>query len=117
MAFLVERRRRADQAAAEELAAVCHWADLHPAELFRAVDPEIERFATFAARSGPSLGLEGELRLAGEGAYAVCEFAVAEVAAAVGMSEPAARAYVGQALELRDRLPRLWAKVMDGDLP
>src|SRR3954468_20525267 len=105
MAFLVERRRRADRAAAEELAAVCHWADLHPAELFRAVDPEIEKLATLAAPraatraagSGPSLGVEGELRLAGQGAYAVCEFAVAEVAAGLGMSEPAARAYVGQA--------------------
>src|SRR5215213_4173501 len=117
MGFIVERRRRADRAAAEELAAVCHWADLHPAELFRAVDPDIERFAAFAASSGPSLGVEGELRLAGQGAYAVCEFAVAEVAAGLGMSEPAARSYVGQGLELRDRLPRLWAKVMAGGLP
>src|SRR4051794_29955677 len=117
MAFLVERRRRADRAAAEELAAVCHWADLHPAELFRAVDPQIERQVESAARVHPDLGVEGELRLAGHGALAVCEFAVAEVAAAIGMSEPAARSYVGQALELRDRLPRLWAKVMDGELP
>jgi hypothetical protein len=117
MAFLVERRRRADRAAAEELAAVCHWADLHPAELFRAVDPQIERQIESAARVRPELGVEGELRLAGQGALAVCEFAVAEVAAALGMSEPAARGYVGQALELRDRLPRLWAKVMDGELP
>src|SRR3954471_20347711 len=89
MAFLVERRRRADRAAAEELAAVCHWADLHPAELFRAVDPEIEKLATYAATraagAGPSLGVEVELRLAGQGAYAVCEFAVAEVAAGLGM--------------------------------
>src|SRR4051794_33325942 len=117
MAFLVERRRRADRAAAEELAAVCHWADLHPAELFRAVDPQIERQVESAARVHPDLGVEGELRLAGQGALAVCEFAVAEVAAAIVMSEPAARSYVGQGLELRDRLPRLWAKVMDGELP
>src|SRR3954471_17824548 len=84
VAFIVERRRRADRAAAEELAAVTHWADLHPAVLFRAVDHEIEKLATYAAGSGsgPSLGVEGELRLAGQGAYAVCEFAVAEVAAA-----------------------------------
>src|SRR5215213_11862121 len=76
MAFIVERRRRADRAAAEELAAVTHWADLHPAELFRAVDHEIEKLASYAAASGsgPALGVEGELRLAGQGAYAVCEF-------------------------------------------
>ena len=47
----------------------------------------------------------------------VDEFAVCQLAAALGMSEPAARAYVGQALELRDRLPRLWARVMGGELP
>ena len=50
----------------------------------------------------------------GEGAFAVEEFAVTQLAAALGMSEPAARRYVGQALELRDRLPRLWATVMAG---
>ena len=66
---------------------------------------------------GPLLGREGELRLAGQGAFAVCEFAVCELAAALGVSETAARAYVGQAVELRDRLPRLWVRVMDGEVP
>ena len=44
------------------------------------------------------------------------EFAVTEVATALGLSEPAARSYVGQAIELRDRLPRLWGRVMAGEL-
>jgi hypothetical protein len=35
----------------------------------------------------------------------------------LGMSERSVRRFVGQALELRDRLPRLWTRVMDGDLP
>ena len=47
----------------------------------------------------------------------MCEFAVAELAAALGLSEPAGRAYVGQAVELRDRLPRCWDRVMAGTLP
>ena len=34
-----------------------------------------------------------------------------------GMSEQGARDYVGQVVELRDRLPRLWAQVMSGRLP
>ena len=55
--------------------------------------------------------------MAGQGAFTVEEFAVCQLAAALGMSEPAARRYVGQGLELRDRLPRLWAQVMAGLLP
>ena len=49
--------------------------------------------------------------------FAVGEFAVCELAAALGMSETAARAYVGQAVELRDRLLRLWGRVMGGEVP
>src|SRR3712207_286794 len=62
-------------------------------------------------------GAERELRLAGEGAFSIAEFAVCEVAAALGMSETSARRYVGQLIELRDRLPRLHARVVAGDLP
>ncbi len=58
-----------------------------------------------------------ELRLAGQGAFRVCEFAVAEFAAALGLSEPAGRAYVRQAVEIRDRLPLCWGRVMAGELP
>ncbi|HET6561073.1 MAG TPA: DUF222 domain-containing protein, partial [Marmoricola sp.] len=42
---------------------------------------------------------------------------VCELAAALGISEAAGRAYVGQAVELRDRLPRLWGRVMVGQVP
>ena len=50
-------------------------------------------------------GVEGMLRLAGQGAFMVEEYAVAELATALGLKEPPGRAYVGQAVELRDRLP------------
>ncbi len=114
LAFVVEQRRRADQAAAQELRAVTHWCDLHRAVgVVGAVAEDLHHEHVHQ----PLLGREGELRLAGEGAFAVEEYAVSELAAGLGMSEPAARAYVGQALELRDRLPRLWAKVQAGVLP
>ena len=46
--------------------------------------------------------------IAGPGAPLVAEFSVAEFAAAVGMTTEAGRYYLGQAMELRYRLPRLW---------
>jgi hypothetical protein len=125
LGFVVERRRRADAAAADELRAVTHFADLHrvgPGEL-GAVDAEVGRSVQLGVDVDGDghlpglLGVEGELRLARQGAFGVAEFAVAELAAALGLSEPAARAYVGQALELRDRLPRCWDRVLTGDLP
>jgi hypothetical protein len=126
LAWVVERRRRQDAAAAEELRAVTHWADLHRVDatgstgLLGAVEPEIrdavERRLVREERLGVGLpgllGVEGELRLAGQGAFRIEEFAVAELATALGMSEAAGRGYVGQALELRDRLPACWDRVM-----
>ena len=54
--------------------------------------------------------------LAGPGAPLVAEFSIAEFAIAVGLSHEAGKAYVGEALELRHRLPKTWARVLKGDL-
>ena len=54
--------------------------------------------------------------VAGPGAPLVAEFSVAEFAAALGLSTDAGRGYLGEAVELRYRLPRLWARVTGGDL-
>ncbi len=59
---------------------------------------------------------EAGMPVAGEGAPWVAEFSVTEFAAALGMSTDAGKRYVGHALELRYRLPRVWKRVMDGDL-
>ena len=54
--------------------------------------------------------------VAGEGAPLVAEFAITEFAAAIGLSTDAGKRYVGHALELRHRLPRVWRRVVNGDL-
>src|SRR3954465_9353011 len=109
-----QARERA--AAAAKMAAATHWADLHRVTdgVPGALDPVI---AELLPRSATIEGCEGELRLAWQGAFMIEEFAVCELATALGMSEPAARAYLGQSVELRDRLPQCWAQVMGGKLP
>ena len=52
-----------------------------------------------------------------QGAPLVSEFAVMEYAAALGISTDAGHAQVGRVLELRYRLPKLWARVVEGSLP
>jgi hypothetical protein len=125
LAMVVEQRRRQDEAAAAELVAVAHWADLHRIDDMDetvtdpATDPvTLDPAGTQRAREAgqPVLGREGELWLAGEGVFGVEEFAVCQLATTLGMSETAARSYLGQALELRERLPRCWGKVMTGQL-
>src|SRR3954469_12256419 len=62
-------------------------------------------------------GTEEELRIAGPGAPPVAEFCVAEFALAVGMSTAAGQRYLGDAVETRYRLPRLWGRVVAGQVP
>ncbi|GAA4707610.1 HNH endonuclease signature motif containing protein [Nocardioides conyzicola] len=89
-----------------ELAAT--WAELHPGD---DVDPVVD--------DDGNLVMYGDqpLSLAGEGAPTVAEFAIPEFAAAVGLSPVAGRKLVGSALEAKHRLPRLWARVMTGEVP
>ena len=54
--------------------------------------------------------------VSGEGAPLVAEFSIAEFAVALGLSTETGKAYIGEALELRHRLPRTWARVVAGDL-
>ncbi|MEU4392367.1 DUF222 domain-containing protein [Kribbella sp. NPDC023855] len=78
-----------------------HFADLHPAP---------------ATISDHELVPGGEQTrvYGGAGCPAVAEFAVAEFGAVTGRSTCAAARYIGQALALRHRLPRLWAQVESG---
>ena len=78
--------------------------------------------STRRSRSTPRLpftvpGCEHEEPIAGEGAPLVAEFCLAELGTVLGVSTTAAKKLVGHALELRHRLPRLWAQVQSGRVP
>ena len=81
------------------------WADLHPPESIHAA----------AAFTVP--GCEHEEPIAGQGCPLVAEFCIAELGTVLGISTTAAKKLIGHALELRHRLPRLWAQVHAGRVP
>ncbi|TWD83855.1 hypothetical protein FB561_5024 [Kribbella amoyensis] len=60
-------------------------------------------------------GRERGIVYGGEGCPAIAEFAPAEFGALLGTSAGAAGNYIGQALALRHRLPRIWATVLNGE--
>ncbi|MGH3500039.1 MAG: HNH endonuclease, partial [Nocardioidaceae bacterium] len=93
-------------AQAQTLVLAARWADLHGACL--ADHPE------HPGRSLP--GIERLVGLGGEGTPEVAEFAPAELATELGISDGAGRHLVADALDLRHRLPGLWAKVTAGDV-
>src|SRR4051794_17122605 len=84
--------------------AAAHFADLHHPD-------------SRADRGGRALpGMEQAKRLGGAGTPKVWEFAAAEFAARIGKSPYAGRALVADALDVRHRLPRLWARVRAGEV-
>ncbi len=107
--FARERRAVADRAEADLLQAAVVWADQHPAESLEAA--EVFRASGYWGGFGDTA-----VPLAGPGAPLVAEFSVAEFAVTVGMTTDAGKYYLGQAIELRYRLPRLWRRVVSGDL-
>ncbi|WP_210439779.1 HNH endonuclease signature motif containing protein [Nocardioides xinjiangensis] len=100
-----EARVAENAAAARQLDLATRWADLHPPESIHAA-------ATFTVPS-----CEHEEPIAGDGCPLVAEFCIAELGAVLGVSTTAAKRLVGHALELRHRLPRLWAQVHAGAVP
>ena len=102
-------RDQEDAAAARVLAAAVQWAHLHTVT-------DLDDAATWWTGS-KTLGQDTGIPIAGQGCPLVSEFAVAEFATTLGMTQDSGRHLVGQALELAHRLPRLWARVQDGSLP
>src|SRR5690349_7832367 len=105
LALARNRKATEDRAAADLLVVAAQWADLHPPE-------SIHSAAAFTVP-----GSEHEEPIAGEGAPLVAEFCLAELGGVLGTSTTAAKKLVGHALELRHRLPRLWALVLAARVP
>ena len=105
--------RHAELAAAAELlvAAAAEWADLHP------VPRDSQGDVRAAGWGEVDLHGEGLVPLAGQGTPQVAEFAPVELAAHLGISHDAGRQLIGDALELRHRLPRLFELVLAGTVP
>ncbi|GAA5116664.1 hypothetical protein GCM10023339_25850 [Alloalcanivorax gelatiniphagus] len=100
-----EARLVEEAAAARQLEIAAQWADLHPPE-------SIHTAATFSVP-----GCEHEEPIAGPGCPTVAEFCIPELGTVLGISPTAAKKLIGHALELRHRLPRLWAAVQAGVVP
>jgi hypothetical protein len=100
-----ELRIERDRVNAEIFTLAAHWADLHPAT------------GDMLHAGAGDRGREQEVPLAGEGTPLVAEFAPAELGAVLGMSSFAAKALIGDALETRHRLPQLWQRVMNLEVP
>src|SRR5215210_2737180 len=94
----------ANLAEAEKLQAAVAWAAMHSVD-------SIAEAATVWDRG------ETGMPVAGPGAPLVGEFSVTEFAAAIGLPTEAGKAYLGEAVELRYRLHRVWSRVVKGDLP
>jgi hypothetical protein len=105
LAFARSRREAADRMEADLLQAAVDWALLHPAR----------GTGDMAGFTLP--GSEHVEPIAGQGCPAVSEFCIAEFGAVVGLSTVSAKHYLGQALELAHRLPRLWRRVQSGSCP
>ncbi len=97
----VVARRRAE---VTEILAITEWLDQHLVDPRTSDDVAVRDYG------------DGELHLAGDGAPAVSEAAVVELVTTLGRSDSAGRRHVGQALETKYRLPRLWRRLLDGEV-
>src|SRR4051794_14006988 len=114
LAYVAGCRRDADREEAHLLAGVVHFIDLHPVtDQSPAATPRSR--TRFLADANDGQGLV-EPPLGGPGTPGVAEFAVEELAAALGVSYPTGLQLAVEAVELCYRLPRLWALVQDGVL-
>src|SRR3954451_7709548 len=112
LAYVAGCRRDADLEEAHLLAGVVHWVDLHPVT---------DRCPAASPRSRTRFLVDGdeglvEPPLGGPGTPGVAEFAVEELAAALGVSYSTGLQLAVEAVELCYRLPRLWALVQAGAL-
>ncbi|MDP3890533.1 MAG: HNH endonuclease, partial [Nocardioides sp.] len=106
LAALSDAKYVENDAAARALETAVAWAEMHPAS-------SIEDAATvWEGRYGDT-----GIPVAGPGAPLIAEFSVVEFAAALGVPTEVGKQFLGHAVELAHRLPRVWARVVARDLP
>ncbi len=96
-----EARRRSEAADVEMLQIAAHWADVH---------------GTLQGTGFALPGAERLIQVGGEGTPQVAEFAAAELGAVLGVSTWAGHLLISDALDLRHRLPHLWARICAGEV-
>ena len=79
-----------------------HWADLHPGD---------------AVAESRLPGSERPAQLGGDGTPTVGDFAPAELGCVLRTSDGSASRLIADALDLRHRLPRIWAAALAGQVP
>jgi hypothetical protein len=109
MEFVRTRQAVEERADRDVFLGVIAWAEQHPPESI--VDAARMQVANF---SGP---MDTEVPLAGEGAPLVAEFCIAELAAGLGRTTYWGREIVADGLEVKYRLPRLFARVCNAGEP
>jgi hypothetical protein len=105
LAGIRENRAALIECQISEIRRIAEWAAEH------VVSDKAADIATLTER-----GLDTGLPVAGPGAPLISDFAVMELSALLGRSLDSGRNYVGQVIELAHRLPRLWARVLDGEV-
>ena len=79
-----------------------HWADLHPGD---------------AVAESRLPGSERPAQLGGDGTPTIGDFAPAELGCALRISDGSAARLIGDALDLRHRLPSIWVAAQAGQVP
>lgn len=95
-----QSRSNADREEANLLRLAVDWAAMHSVD-------SIQDAACFG---------DCPLPVAGPGAPLVAEFSIHEFANAIGLPTEVGKTYIGEAVELRYRLPRVWRRVEAGEL-
>ena len=118
-------KQREDDAARELLIGVAEWADAHTTgalmpDLYGTYShPDEEAYDAAESAWIQRFGMPGAdtmLDLAGAGAPEVYDFATTELSTALGRTRESGRLLVGDAIEAKHRLPRVWARLLAGQV-
>ncbi len=105
LARIADAERRDREVQLEKLRLAYQWCVQHPATARAGT-------ATWGDAGLPGLG-DCDASLGGDGSPGVAPFVAEELGAAMGVSTQSAMSLMADALDLRHRLPRLWALVED----